>query len=266
MTAGRDSLHALERHLDGFERVAVAASGGVDSMTLAVVANRRLRGVDVFHAVSPAVPAEATSRVREHARREGWRLQVVDAGEFADDDYLTNPVDRCYFCKRNLYDAIVPLTSAMVVSGANVDDLGDYRPGLVAARERAVRHPFVDAGIDKAGVRAIARYLRLDDLAELPAAPCLSSRVETGIAIDPRVLAVIHRVERRLRDELNPATARCRVRAAGVAVELDSDTLDALSPDARADVCEWVTEAWRAHGEERPVRLEAYRQGSAFLR
>jgi uncharacterized protein len=265
MTIGPESLRALERQLDGLERVAVAASGGVDSMTLAVVAHRRLRRVEVFHAVSPAVPAEATARVKEQARREGWRLHVVDAGEFADDDYLANPVDRCYFCKRNLYDAIVPLTDAVIVSGANLDDLGDYRPGLKAASEHAVRHPFVDAGIDKSGVRAIARELRLDDLAELPAAPCLSSRVETGIAIDPQVLTIIHRVERRLRDELNPATVRCRLRAGGVAVELDRETLEALSPDAQAGVCEQVAAAWRAHGEERSVRLEVYKQGSAFL-
>ena len=82
------------------------------------------------------------------------------------------------------YGAITPLTTAVVVSGTNLDDLGDYRPGLGAARENEVRHPFVDAGIDKATVRAIARELRLDDLAELPAAPCLSSRIETGIVID----------------------------------------------------------------------------------
>ena len=266
MTLGGESLRVLERQLDGLERVAVAASGGVDSMTLAVVAHRRLRHVEVFHAVSPAVPPEATARVKEQARREGWRLHVVDAGEFADDDYLANPVDRCYFCKRNLYDAILPLTDAVVVSGANLDDLGDYRPGLKAANEHAVRHPFVDAGIDKSGVRAIARHLRLDDLADLPAAPCLSSRVETGIAIDPQELTIIHRVERRLRDELHPATVRCRLRAGGVAVELDRGTLEGLSADARAGVCEQVAAAWRAHGDERPVRLEVYKQGSAFLR
>ena len=73
----------------------------------------------------------------------------------------------------------------MIVSGANTGDLGDFRPGLAAAAEHAVRHPYVECGIDKPAVRAIAAGLGLDDLAELPAAPCLSSRVETGIAIDP---------------------------------------------------------------------------------
>ena len=265
MMVGQEPLRALQRQLDGLERVAVAASGGVDSMTLAVAAHRRLGRVEVFHAVSPAVPAEATARVKEHARREGWRLRVVDAGEFADDDYLANPVDRCYFCKRNLYDAIMPLTDAVIVSGANLGDLGDFRPGLKAASERAVRHPFVDAGIDKSGVRAIARHLLLDDLAELPAAPCLSSRVETGIAIDPQMLTLIHRVERRLRDELKPTTVRCRLRAGGVAVELDRETLEALTPDARAGVLEQVAATWQAAGDARPVRLEVYKQGSAFL-
>ena len=264
---GADALRSLQRQLDVLGRVAVATSGGVDSTTLAVVAGRRLGArAEVFHAVSPAVPPEATARVREQARREGWSLRIVDAGEFDDDEYLNNPVDRCYFCKRDLYGAITPLTDAVVVSGTNVDDLSDYRPGLDAAREQSVRHPFVDAGIDKVTVRAIARSLRLDDLAELPAAPCLSSRIETGIAIEPVLLSSVHRVERALRAELAASTVRCRVRADGITVELDDATVDRLSPAERTALCDRVASAWAANGERPAVRVARYRQGSAFLR
>jgi hypothetical protein len=94
--------------------------------------------VMMVHAASPAVPAEATARVRDHAARAGWNLVVTDAGEFADPRYRANPVDRCYFCKSNLYDRIRGLTDAAIASGANLDDLDDYRPGLIAAKQRGL--------------------------------------------------------------------------------------------------------------------------------
>ena len=84
--------------------VKVAVSGGVDSMTLAILAGRTLgRDAVMFHAVSPAVPPAATERVRGVARSEGWRLRELDAGEFADEDYVANPYIRCFHCKNNLY-------------------------------------------------------------------------------------------------------------------------------------------------------------------
>ncbi len=94
--------------LDKLAPAAIAVSGGVDSMTLAVFAHRHLGSdrIQMMHAISPAVPPEATARVRRYAEAEGWRLAVLDAGEFADRDYIANPVNRCYFCKTNLYDAI----------------------------------------------------------------------------------------------------------------------------------------------------------------
>src|SRR5262245_32919327 len=128
-------VKALDRHA----ALSVAVSGGVDSMTLAYVAHRFSRGsVSMVHAVSPAVPVAATARVRDYAEREDWNLQVVGAGEFDDPRYRANPVNRCYFCKVNLYDRIRGLSGSAIASGANLDDLGDYRPGLTAAAERGV--------------------------------------------------------------------------------------------------------------------------------
>ena len=265
----KPGVAALERVLGKIGPVAVAVSGGVDSMTLAVVAHRVLGGsATMLHAVSAAVPADATERVVRYARREGWRLERIDAGELHDARYVANPVNRCYFCKTNLYSTIAPLAGAggTIVSGTNTDDLGDFRPGLAAAAEHAVRHPYVECGIGKSTVRAIAARLGLDDLAELPAAPCLSSRVETGIAIDPAVLKAIDACERMVRNATGAATVRCRVRRAAVVVELDDVALSALDAPARAVLAGELDQRMAAAGVSRTVRFEPYRMGSAFLR
>ncbi|MGH2937430.1 MAG: adenine nucleotide alpha hydrolase [Solirubrobacterales bacterium] len=261
---GRAELTAVLR---GLADVAVAVSGGVDSMTLAVVAARdpEVRAT-MFHAVSPAVPPEATLRVKRRAAEEGWDLRIVDAEEFRDRDYLRNPVDRCFYCKSNLYATIAASTDSQIVSGTNADDLGDYRPGLKAAATQGVRHPYVEAGIDKDEVRGLARALGLEDIAELPAAPCLASRIETGLAIEPRSLRIVNEVERDLTRRLEPEAVRCRVRAGRVVVELDEAALGALDETERSRIVDEVAERWRRGARSLPVELSPYRRGSAFLR
>jgi uncharacterized protein len=263
LSGSADKAAELDAVLAGIGEVAVAVSGGVDSMTLAVVAGRRLgEHAEMVHATSPAVPPEATARVEAYAGREGWRLAIVDAGEFADPDYLANPANRCFFCKTNLYGTIAARTEATIVSGTNLDDLGDWRPGLQAAEARGVRHPYVEAGIDKAGVRALARALGLDDLAELPAAPCLSSRLATGIRVTADRLRLVHAVERLISRELAPRTVRCRLFHDGVAIQLDAEGLSRIRDSGAAPLRHAIEQMAGA----RAVRYEPYRMGSAFLR
>lgn len=259
MTDAVTALARLEAVLRGYARLAVAVSGGVDSMTLAHVAARTI-DTTMVHAVSPAVPAEATKRVRDHARRTGWPLTETDAGEFSDPRYIGNPINRCYFCKSNLYDRIAGLTERTIASGANLDDLGDFRPGLTAARERRVVHPLVEAGIDKVSVRAIASLLGLDDLYELPAQPCLASRIETGIAISADDLAFVGAMERAVR-RLAPhmKNIRCRIMRNGVVVEIDNPA-GPLRAKIEAYARRTADEAGRGFAGVLP-----YRRGAAFV-
>ncbi len=268
MTDVASATTALTQWCNGAPRIAVALSGGVDSMTLAVLVHRSLGAgkVRMCHAVSPAVPSEATQRVRRYADSEGWALDVFEAGEFEDPRYMKNPVNRCYFCKTNLYATLAARNDALLVSGTNTDDMGDYRPGLHAAEEHGVRHPYVECGVDKAMVRAIAHALDLHDVAELPAAPCLSSRVETGIEIEPKALLAINAVEKHLRDQLSPKTVRCRLRSAAIVIELDADSHAALDDVTKAQCLAHVSSVFAQAGIKRTVNFSPYRMGSAFLR
>jgi pyridinium-3,5-biscarboxylic acid mononucleotide sulfurtransferase len=264
--AGR--LAAILRQID---RADVAVSGGVDSLTLAACAHDVLGPrARMHHAVSPAVPPEATRRTETLAKERGWDLHILDAGEFADENYRANPADRCFFCKTNLYGAIAARAartlpsgtapSGTLLSGTNTDDLADWRPGLRAAAEHGVRHPFVEAGIDKAGVRRLAAAFGLGEIATLPASPCLSSRIETGLRVEPALLALVHEAERLVAEALAPRTVRARVRRDGLVVELDEAALARLD-DARAALTARLSAL-----AARPVRFAGYRMGSAFLR
>jgi uncharacterized protein len=256
-------LARLVASLDRHDRLALAVSGGVDSMTLAHVAWRFSRTrATMYHATGPAVPVVARGRVEAHAARHGWPLVLLDAGELADARYRANPVDRCYYCKTNLYARIREATADPIASGTNRDDLDDFRPGLRAAGEHDVVHPYVEAGIDKAGVYALAASLGLDDLERLPAQPCLASRVETGIAIAPEDLAFIDAVEARLAARLGrEAVLRCRVTHAGIVIELAAAhdaTAGEIARDIGTDACH---RDGRAFAGVRP-----YARGAAFLR
>jgi uncharacterized protein len=258
------SESAILSVLESLGDLAIAVSGGVDSMTLAYLAHcLSARDTTMIHAASPAVPVEATERIRRYAQSHGWRLRVIDAGETRDPRYVANPHDRCFWCKTNLYATIRELTEHTIASGANLDDLGDYRPGLKAAADYRVRHPWIEAGIGKREIRQLAAAYGLMDLAELPASPCLSSRIETGIPVTVGALAIIDRLEREIRNTLAPATLRCRLRPFGIEIELDEDAL------ARVDRARIAASGRRVMAEcriEGDIRFSPYRQGSAFRR
>ena len=257
----------LQRVLSNCRGGLIAVSGGVDSMTLASFAQKILGtdGIRMVHAISPAVPKEATALVHRYSIRDNWNLTEVDAGEFHDPSYQANPFNRCFYCKTNLYETLAKMSNGVVISGTNCDDLTDYRPGLTAAKNNQVRHPYVEAGMKKDAVRELARKLHLDDIAELPASPCLSSRIETGIPIQEKHLTLIDDMEIWLRSKIRPRIVRCRIRREGLFIELDSMTFTELTEAHKLQIIQTATSKLPTDCKMK-VHISLYRRGSAFVR
>ena len=180
----RDHLIALLRDM---RRVAVAFSGGIDSTVVAQAAYLALGDNAIaVTADSPSVPRAEIDEAKALAKQIGIRHRLVTTAEFANPDYVKNDGTRCYFCKDELYrqiEGLLPLLDSDVIcSGANLDDLGDYRPGLIAAAEHKVRHPLQEAGFTKADVRELALHWKLPTW-DKPASPCLSSRLAPGVEV-----------------------------------------------------------------------------------
>lgn len=263
MKTTSSELESLFRVLESYSNFVIACSGGVDSTVLAVAAARRFgASVKVVHAESSAVSNDCRKRIEAYAEKFDWRFSVINAGEMENQDYLMNPVNRCYFCKKSLYTTVSEhFPDCTIFSGTNTDDLGDVRPGLTAAKENHVVHPFVEARLSKKDIYALASELNLLDLERLPAQPCLASRVETGIEINPSDLSFIDRVESELKSILGGSEVlRCRIKANGVMVEIQE------IPDAEQYSLVQNKVIEMCESESRPfLGLGPYIKGSAFV-
>ncbi len=253
------SLAELEAAIGTAPSAIVAFSGGVDSSLVAAGTARVLgdRAVAVT-AISPALATGELDGARSVAAAVGIAHRSITTDELARVGYRRNGPDRCYHCKTELYDHLAALAYAegfaAVFSGANVDDLGDWRPGLRAAAEHDVRHPLIEAGFRKADVRRHAAELRIPS-AEKPAMPCLASRIPYGTEVDPDVLAQIDRAEQALRD-LGYRDLRVRHLGQRGKVELGERDLEAAI-DRRDAVIDAVLAAGYAEAEIDPEPLRS---------
>jgi pyridinium-3,5-biscarboxylic acid mononucleotide sulfurtransferase len=254
-------LDVLRHRLDDIGPVVVAFSGGVDSGLLARVAHDVLGpdGALSATAISPSLAPSELEDCRRLAAAWGLRWVGVTTDEVSRPDYVANGADRCWHCKSELMDKLVPLAearSATVVLGVNLDDLGDHRPGQQAAADRGALFPLVDAGFTKADVRATARGLGLE-VWDKPAAACLASRVPYGTPVTLGTLGRVAAAEEGLH-ALGYRQLRVRHYGDLARIELDPADLERVVADRPA-----VVAAVRAAGYTYvTVDLEGFRSGN----
>jgi uncharacterized protein len=245
-------------------QVLVAFSGGVDSTFLLAAAVECLGAEKVLAVtgLSPSMSAAERDEAVALTRRLGARHRMLETGELARPEYVANAADRCYFCKTDLFERLNGLARAegcaWILDGANVDDLGDVRPGREAARQQGVRSPLVEAGLSKADIRALSRWMELPTW-EKPAMACLASRIPHGTLVTIERLGQIEAAESALR-ELGFQQVRVRHHEAIARIELASPAERARLLDPA--VCAEVVRRLKATGYQYVVLdLEGYRPG-----
>lgn len=265
-------MDALEANLAGRLRSAVrelgsalvAYSGGVDSALVLKVAADELgeRALGVI-GISPSLAPEDLTEARATADAIGARLCELPTNEFENESYAGNPLNRCYFCKAELYGKLRALAAtegfAAIADGFHLDDFGDVRPGQQAGRERGVRSPLAEAGFRKADVRALAKALGVPAW-DRPAAPCLSSRVAFGMRVTPEVVATVAEAERRVR-AIVPGLRDLRVRhlpGPEARIEADADRVADVTRAYAKLEAELKALGYRAV----TVAVEGYRRGA----
>jgi uncharacterized protein len=256
-------LERLLALLSDIRSVLICYSGGIDSATLLAAAHRALgpRAIGMT-AVSPSLAEGEREDALRIAREIGAEHRLVESAELEREGYVKNGPDRCFHCKSELYEIAERKRRewhlACVANGTNVDDLGDYRPGLEAAKQAGVRSPFVELGFSKADVRAVAKELGVSAW-DKPAAACLSSRIPYGTSVTPERLSQVGGFEAELRG-LGFRRSRVRYHDNIARIELDLEELPRLlEPKTR----EAVVSAGKTHGFLYvTLDLAGYRTGS----
>lgn len=261
-----EKQHELRIMMRGIGRVLVAYSGGVDSTYLAAVATEELGSeATCMTGISASVSEFQRNQAQEIAEIRSFNFKTIETDELSDAQYTANGSDRCFFCKDELYTRLTAEareSGAIVLDGTNADDLSDHRPGRIAADNHGVRSPLAELGFTKADIREASREMGLPTW-DIPASPCLSSRIATGVPVTIERLGKIERAEaylralgfREFRVRVHEELARIEVSRSEMARMFDPLTIDAVNEKFSSIGFRYIT-----------LDLQGFRSGSTGAR
>jgi uncharacterized protein len=259
-----DKITHLRSILKEMGSVVIAYSGGVDSSFLLKVATDTLgpSHVKAVLAISPTYPSREYDRALETAAAIGVQVEIIHTKEVDDPKFVNNPVDRCYFCKHELFTKIAEQIESgkygNMIDGSNMDDLSDHRPGKKALQEKKVRSPLQEAGMTKEDIRLLSKELKLPTW-DRDALACLSSRFPYGETIDLKKLSMVDAAENFLAD-LGFRNIRARHEKNSIRIEVSTSQIKRLADDeTRLKIVSKMKELGYKYVS---VDLEGYRQGS----